>query len=129
MELGYVIVSVSAPADGEVIDAFARGDIIRQLVFCLSSEGQLMPSAAFHSRETSWCLKQLRNQNAVLLYAGGSVARLAGSRWQGDKLPRVTCLEVRRAGTHTQWYAEADVPNGAHLECSLLPKNSSCTAQ
>lgn len=39
MEPSYVIVSI-APAVGEVIDAFARVDLIWQFVFCLSSEGK-----------------------------------------------------------------------------------------
>lgn len=52
MEPSYVIVSILAPADGEVIYVFARVDIIWQFVFCLSSEGQLMPVTAFNSRET-----------------------------------------------------------------------------
>lgn len=48
MEPSYVIVSIPAPTDGEVIDAFARVDIIWQFVFYLSSEGQLMPITAFN---------------------------------------------------------------------------------
>lgn len=51
MEPSYVIISI-APAVGEIIDAFARVDIIWQFVFCLSSEGQLMSVTVFNSRET-----------------------------------------------------------------------------
>lgn len=53
MEPSYVIVLILVPADGEAIDAFARVDIIWQLAFCLSSEGQLMPVTVLNLRETS----------------------------------------------------------------------------
>lgn len=92
MEPGCVIVSIPAPDDGKVIDAFARVDIIWLFVFCLSSKGQLMPVTVFNSRETFWYLKRLQNQNVVLLCAGRSVARLAGAWQQADKPLCVTCF-------------------------------------
>lgn len=124
MEPSYVIVSIPAPADGKVIDAFARVGIIWQSAFCLSSEGRLMPFTVFNSRETFWCFKQLQNQNVVLLYAGRPVAHLAGTRWQGEKLLWVTRFKV---------WPGARVPSGtqrwiSQTECiwssSLLKKNS-----
>lgn len=55
MEPSYVIVSI--PADGGVIDAFTGVDAIWQFVFCLSSEGQLVPIIVFKYQKVSLELK------------------------------------------------------------------------